>query len=251
MGGGGETQKTTSSTTPWAGVQPSITNYLNQAQTQFNKPFQYNSGDQIAPFSPEQQYGMSATTQRAIDGSPVNAAAQKNITNTLNGDYLSPNSNPWLKANVGQALDDVTGRVNSQFSNSNFGGSANQELLSRNLGATAAGMYGSNYTGERNNQLSAAGMAPTLANTDYQDLNALQGVGAQRQGLSQQYLDQANGLYNNYNGYGQAQLDNYGNAVRTGMGGGSNTTSTSPNPNQSNTLANVAGLASIAASFGF
>lgn len=249
--GGGKTTKTTQSTAPWAGVQPYITDYLGKAQNQANTPFQYNAGDQIAGFSPEQQYGLSAQTQRAIQGSPVNAAAQNNITNTLNGSYLSPDSNPWLKANVNQALDDVTGRINSQFSNANFGGSANQELLARNLGSTAAGMYGQNYSSERNNQLQAAGMAPTLANTDYQDISALQNVGQQRQGLAQNYLDQANGLYNNFVQYPQTQLDNYGNAVRIGMGGGSTTTGTSPNPNQSSALANIAGIASIAGAVGF
>lgn len=251
MSSGGGSQKTTQTTTPWAGVQPYITNYLSRAQTESNTPFQYNSGDQIAPFSPEQQYGLSAQTQRAIQGSPVAQAAQNNIQNTLQGNYLSPDSNPWLKANVSQALDDVTGRVNSQFGNANFGGSANQELLSRSLGSTAAGMYGQNYASERGNQLQAASMAPTLANIDYQDLAALQGVGAQRQGLAQQYLDQANNLYGQYTGYPQQQLDEFGRAVGLGMGGGSTTVGTSPNPNQSNTLANVAGLASIAASFGF
>jgi hypothetical protein len=250
-GGGGGTQKTTQSTTPWAGVQPYIKDYLSTAQNVADTPFQFNAGDQVAGFSPEQQYGLSAQTQRAIQGSPVNLAAQNNITNTLQGSYLSPDSNPWLKANVNQALDDVTGRVNSQFSNANFGGSTNQEVLARNLGSTAAGMYGQSYAQERGNQLQAAGMAPTLANTDYQDLSALQGVGAQRQALSQQYLDQANNLYGQYTGYPQQQLDAYGRAVGVGMGGGSTTVGTSPNPNQSNTLANVAGIASMAAAFGF
>jgi len=238
---GGSKQTSTSSTTPWSGVQPYITDYLQKSQNAVNTPFQYNSADQIAPFSPEQQYGLSMQTQRAIQGSPVNAAAQGNITDTLNGAYLSPDSNPYLKANVDQALSDVTGRVNSQFGNANFGGSANQELLTRNLGATASGMYGQNYTTERGNQLQAAGMAPTLANTDYQDIQALQNVGAQRQGLSQQYLDQANNLFNANAGWGQQKLNNYGQAVGIGMGGGSNTTSTSPNPNQSNGLANLVG----------
>lgn len=249
-GGGGSTQKSTSTTTPWAGVQPYITDYLNKGQAQFNTPFQYNTGDQIAGFSPEQQYALSAQTQRAIQGSPVNAAAQGNITNTLNGNYLSPDSNPYLAQNVNKALGDVTARVNSQFNNNNFGSSANQELLTRNLGDTASQMYGQNYTNERNNQLQAAGMAPTLANTDYQDIAALGDVGAQRQNLSNQYLNQANNLFTSNYQYPQQQLDNYGNVIRTGMGGGSSTTNTAPNPNQSNPLAGALGGAAAGSSFG-
>lgn len=249
-GGGGSQQKSTQTVVPWAGVQPYITDYLAKSQNVANTPFQYNAGDQIAPFSPEQQYGLAAQTQRAIQGSPVNAAAQSNITDTLNGNYLSPDSNPWLKANVDQALNDVTGRINSQFGNANFGGSANQELLARNLGSTAAGLYGQNYTTERGNQLQAANLAPTLANTDYQDIAALQNVGAQRQGLSQSYLNQANNLYNSYIGYPAQQLDIYGNAVRTGLGGGSTSTSSTPNPNQSNPFAGALGGAATGFSIG-
>jgi hypothetical protein len=82
-GGGGSKQTQTTTVTPWAGVQPHITNYLSRAQDVSNTPFQFNQGDQIAPFSPEQQFALSGTTQRAIQGSPNNLAAQGNNFNTL------------------------------------------------------------------------------------------------------------------------------------------------------------------------
>jgi hypothetical protein len=240
-GGGGSKQTQTTTVTPWAGVQPYITDYLGRAQGQSNVPFQFNQGDQIAPLSPEQQYGLSGTTARAIQGSPNNLAAQGNNFNTLTGAYMSPDSNPWLKQNVDTALGDVQSRVNSQFNNNNFGSSAHQETLTRNLGQTAAGMYGSNYDQERGRQMQASALAPTLAETDYRDLQALTGVGDVRRGLAQDYLNQANGLFNNATGYNQQQLDNYGRAVGLGMGVGSNQTSTSPNPYQSSPIAGAIG----------
>jgi hypothetical protein len=240
-GGGGSKQTQTTTVTPWAGVQPYITDYLGRAQGQSNVPFQFNQGDQIAPLSPEQQYGLSGTTARAIQGSPNNLAAQGNNLNTLMGAYMSPDSNPWLKQNVDTALGDVQSRVNSQFNNNNFGSSAHQETLTRNLGQTAAGMYGSNYDQERGRQMQASALAPTLAETDYRDLQALTGVGDVRRGLAQDYLNQANGLFNNATGYPQQQLDNYGRAVGLGMGVGSNQTSTSPNPYQSSPIAGAIG----------
>jgi hypothetical protein len=249
-GGGGSTQSSTQTVTPWSGVQPFLTDYLQKGQQQYGTPFQYNSGDQIAPFSPEQQYGLAMTTQRAINGSPVVNAAQQNALGTLNGDYMNPDSNPWLKNTVDTALNDVTGRVNSQFGNSNFGSSANQELLTRNLADTASNIYSQNYQNERNRQMQDQALAPTLGQTDYTDAQALLGVGGARQGLAQQYLDQANGLYNNYIGYPQAQLDAYGNVIRTGMGVGSSSTSTSPNPNQSSPLAGALGGAATGFSLG-
>ena len=240
-GGGGSKQTQTTTVTPWAGVQPYITDYLSRAQGQSNVPFQFNQGDQIAPLSPEQQYGLSGTTARAIQGSPNNLAAQGNNFNTLTGAYMSPDSNPWLKQNVDTALGDVQSRVNSQFNNNNFGSSAHQETLTRNLGQVAAGMYGSNYDQERGRQMQASALAPTLAETDYRDLQALTGVGDVRRGLAQDYLNQANGLFNNATGFNQQQLDNYGRAAGLGMGVGSNQTSTSPNPYQSSPIAGAIG----------
>jgi hypothetical protein len=252
MDSGGDTQQSSSQNDPWKPAQPYIKDYLGQAKGQFNKPFQFNDGDQIAPFSPEQQLGLSMTTNRAINGSPVMNAAQQNAYGTLNGSFMSPDSNPWLQANVGQAMDDVTGRINSQFNNNNFGGTAHQETLGRNLGEVGSNMYGANYDAERSRQMQTMGMAPQMAAADYQDATALLGVGDARQGLAQRYLDQSSGLFNQNNGYGQQQLDAYGNAVRTGLGAGSQTTQTSPNPNQSSGTANLIGTGLMAASmFGF
>ena len=239
--GGGETQTSTSKNEPWSGVQPYITDYLKQAQTQKNTPFSFNSGDQIAPFSPEQQYGLGMTTQRAIKGSPVMNAAQGNAYNTLQGNFMSPDSNPWLKQNVDTAMSDTAGYVNRQFNNNNFGGSANQEQLTRDLGKVSGQMYGANYDQERARQMSAMGMAPQMAESDYRDAQALLGVGDARQGQAQKYLDQANGLFGANNGYNQAQLDAYGRAVQTGMGAGGTSTTTAPNANQRSGIADLIG----------
>jgi hypothetical protein len=249
--GGGETQTSTSNNEPWSGVQPYITDYLKKAQTQSNTPFTFNSGDQIAPFSPEQQYGLGMTTQRAINGSPVMNAAQGNAYNTLQGNFMSPDSNPWLKQNVDTAMGDVQGRINSQFNNNNFGGSAHQENLTRDLGKVSGQMYGANYEQERARQMQTMGMAPQMAESDYRDAQALLGVGDARQQLSQSYLDQANGLFNQNKDYPQQQLDAYGRAVGVGMGAGGTNTTTSPNPNQRSGIADMIGTGlSVASLFG-
>lgn len=247
-GKGGGSQTSTTVNTPWSGVQPYITDYLKRSQDQSNTGFDFNEGDQISPFSPEQQYGLSMTTQRAIDGSPVMNAAQGNAFNTLQGNFMSPDSNPWLKENVDTAMNDVTGRINSQFGNNNFGGTAHQETLGRGLGQVAAGMYGQNYDSERARQMQTMGLAPQMAESDYRDAQALLGVGDARQQLSQSYLDQANGLFNQNNQFPQTQLDNYGRAVSIGMGAGGNSSTTGPNPNQRSGIADLIGTGLSAAS---
>src|SRR3990167_8712220 len=105
---------------------------VKRGQSVTNQPYQYYSGDRIAPFSPEQQLGMGLTTQRAMSGSPLLNAGQQNATDTLTGNYMSPDSNPWLRSNVDRAMGDVSSRVNSMFGNDNFGSTAHQELLTRN-----------------------------------------------------------------------------------------------------------------------
>ena len=241
MGKPSSQQTSTQTSTPWSGVQPYMTDYLSKAQQATNQPYNFYNGSTVAGFSPEQQAGMNLGTNRALAGSPALNSANTSITDTLNGNYLSPDSNPYLKQNVNTALDDVQSRVNSQFSGNNYGSSANQELLAKNLGQTAAGMYGQNFTNERNNMMQAANLAPTLANADYLDANQLQNIGAQRQGLSQQYLNAASGQFNNAQQYPFQQLQRYGQAIG-GINGGGTTTTSAPNPNQQSALGNLAGL---------
>lgn len=250
-GGGGGESTTTQKADPWSGVQPYIKDYLQLGKQVTSNPYNFYNGDTVAGFSPEQEAGFNLSTQRALAGSPTLNAANQNITSTLNGDYLNPSSNPYLQANVNQALGDVQTRVNSQFNNPNFGGSAHQELLTRNLGDTASQMYGQNYSQERQNQLNAAGQATNLASADYLDSQALQGVGAQRQGLSQQYLTNAANQFNGAAQFPYDQLSRYGDVIKAGqgVGGGTSTSTTSGGDSGSSDLANIAGLALTAASF--
>jgi hypothetical protein len=248
--GGGSQQTTVQKSDPWSGVQPYITDYLSKASSQASQPYNFYNGDTIAGFTPTQQAGQQLATQRAMAGSPTLNSANNLATNTLNGNYLSPDSNPYLKQNVNTALNDVQTRVNSQFNGNNYGSTANQELLTRNLGDTAAQMYGNNYTNERNNQMQTMGQAPQLANADYNDANQLMNVGGQQQNQAQQYLTAGANAFNGANGYNQQQLDNYGRAVNLGMGGGNTTTATGPNPNQSNGMASALGGALSGAGLG-
>lgn len=238
---GGSTQTSTQTSAPWSGVQPYLTDLLKRGQNVTNNPYNFYNGDTVAGFSPEQEMGFNLGTQRAIAGSPTLDAANRNTTSTLNGDYLNPGSNPYLKQNVNTALNDVQTRVNSQFSGNNYGSSANQELLTRNLGETAGQMYGQNYSNERNNQMQAANQAQGLAGADYQDANYLQGIGAQRQGLANQYLGNAAGQFNQAAQFPYQQLQRYQGVVNAGTGQGGTQTTTAPNPNQSNGFASLLG----------
>ena len=246
---GGSTQTSTSKSEPWSGVQPYLTDLLQRGKTVSNNPFSFYNGDTVAGFAPEQEAGFNLGTQRALAGSPTLNAANNNITKTLNGDYLNPASNPYLKQTVNNALDSVQTRVNSQFSGNNYGSTANQELLTKNLGDVANSIYGQNYTNERNNQLNASGQATGLASADYQDANYLQGIGAQRQGLANEYLGNSATTYDKAAQFPYDQLQRYQGVVNAGTGQGGTQTTTQPNPNQSNGFANLLGAGLSLASF--
>jgi len=102
-------------------------------------------------------------------------------------------------------------------------------------------MYGQNYTNERNNQMNAANQALGYGQADYQDLNSLLAAGDTRQKLSQQYANQAYQDWLEQRNYPLSQLDILGNTIGMSMGNSGTTQSTQPNPNQSNTAANLLG----------
>jgi hypothetical protein len=250
MGGGSkQPDTTTQKMEPWSGVQPYLKDYLKLGQNVTKNPFQFYNGDTVAGFAPEQEMGFNLATQRALAGSPTQNAANQQVTNTLRGDYLNPDSNPFLKGTVDRALGDVQTRVNSQFNNNNFGGSAHQETLQRGLGEQANAIYGQNYTNERNNQMSAVGNAIPLAAADYADASVLQGIGQQRQGLANQYLGLNSNTFNQAAQFPYEQLQRYGNVVSQGTGTGGTTTTTGPQQ-QSSPLAGALGGAATGFSIG-
>jgi len=76
--------------------------------------------------------GQTLTKAAPQDFSQSDALLKSVMAGTANP--YSQQDNPYFEKTLNLALNDTTGRVNNQFRNSAFGGSANQELLSRNLG---------------------------------------------------------------------------------------------------------------------
>lgn len=96
---------------------------------------------------------------------PLLPAAQAEAAKTINGDYLNPDSNPYFK----QSVNDALGLAQSNFTGM-YGGAAGgnlnnsgfQESLARGLGATATNAYAQNYSNERQRQATAAFGAPQM-----------------------------------------------------------------------------------------
>lgn len=199
LGGGGGLPAnggnvTTVTMEPPAYLKPYLTDILNQAKGQYyGQPPQYYPGSTVAGFSPTSQQAMGLATQRALNGSPVNAAASNQLTNTLNGNYLY--GNPGFNAAYQAAASQIIPQVGSVFGGANrlHSGLA-QTAVAQGLGNAFAGLYGQ----ERNNQLQAAAFAPQAANQSWTDIGHLAAVGGLQDVMNQNQLsDQVNRF--NYN----------------------------------------------------
>tara|TARA_R100001440_G_scaffold60761_2_gene80618 strand:+ start:5944 stop:6762 length:819 start_codon:yes stop_codon:yes gene_type:complete len=174
---------TTTSAEPSEFVRPYLTEAFDQAQNLFQSSTpNYFPNQTYADFSPETETALQLATARATGGNPLLGSAQSEINNILQGNYLSPTSNPFLQGLYNQMAGDVTAGVQSQFSKAGrLGSAANQRVLAEELGDLATRVYAPNFQAERQNMMAATQLAPQLAQADFQDIQALAGVGQQRE----------------------------------------------------------------------
>jgi len=169
-----------STTSPYAAVIPAINDYISQIQgTYANTP-------QISQY---EQQGYDALKGVASDTSGVDAAVAAN-TKTINGDYLTPDTNPYLA--------DIAKRVGAgalQTINTTFGGGGrtgsglHATYAGEGVGNALTDLYGSVYESERSRQDGAIARAGTVDASRYTAPNALIEAG---KGISARPFDIAN-----------------------------------------------------------
>lgn len=180
-------------------------------------------------------------------------------------------SNPYLDATFGKAADTVQNRLESQFAGAGRNVSASMPANSDMLTDLATKIYGGAYEGERDRQLAygqqqlgigaqgyenernrmaddldsqsrlqlgVAGMAPSLANQDYVDLQQLQGVGGQVEDLAGRYMEDQAARWDFGQNAPQINLDNYLSRIGGAFPGQSTTMTT---PTYRNRTAGAAG----------
>lgn len=245
--GGGSTSSTvTQKADPWAGIQPQLTQAAGDTQNLYNQgmlaPKAYQ-GQTYADFSPLQQQAMDLTTQRATNGSPINTANAGLLTDTLNGNYLNPDTNPYLKDTYDQAAKSVQGTVNGAFGQAGrYGSGLNQQTLGNSLDNLATGIYGQNYQQERSRQAASSALAPQVANQDYTDLSALSNVGSQQQGQSQNAINDAITRFNSATAAPGQNIQNYIGLLNGAGGNYGSSTGTTTQPYYQNNAATGLGL---------
>lgn len=242
--GGGSAPTTTttiSKSEPPAFVQPWSETLMTRGAALSNQPYEAYPGQKIAAMNNYQNTGLQATANRAIQGSPTMNSANQMLTNTMNGDYMNPNSNPYLASNVNAAMDAAGAKVNSQFSGSNYGTTAHQGTLANALGSVAGQMYGQNYQDERTQQMRAASYVPQYAQQDYADAQALIGVGDAYRNDNQSNINQALANWTEAKQNPYKSLDTLASTIATASGGYANSSSSAPNPYQATPMASMIG----------
>jgi hypothetical protein len=146
---------------PWKPAQPYIIKGMQQTNAVFdqqqpileaNSKLAQEAYRQLAP-------GAFGPNQLVSDG-------QGFLSRTLAGDYLD--SNPYLDQYVGDVLGDVGDQVRSEFSQAGrYGSGYNQSILARELGRASTAIRGQEFGNERNRQMQAAGMVPSLRQAEY------------------------------------------------------------------------------------
>lgn len=241
--GGGKT-KTTTTTEPWSGVKPYLLGGYKDAKNLYeNGAPDYYPYQTVGPMSSYTKNALDATAQRAAYGSDVTRAAQGQLTDTINGDYL--NSNPYLQGAINAAVQPITNAfssevmpgIDSNFSAAGRYGSGLQgqayddanAQLAQQIGNVSSQMAYQNYGDERQRQMQAMLFAPQMAAQDYIDLGMLGQAG---QGYDQynQNLINADIQKWNYNNNADWNFLNDYIGLLNGATGGSSTTT---QPNQS------------------
>ena len=197
--GGGGSQTQTQDIAPW--LKEYVTYGLGEAKNLYkgNTPTYYPGQTYVDP-SMQTTSAIDLATKRAMAGSPLTSGAISQQQGTIGGQYLG--ANPYLEAALrpGQqaatrAYEQAISGTRSQAAGAGrYGSGAQNQLESlsqQNLANALANQAGQaayqNYATERGLQQQSALAAPTLAQSEYADINQLLQAGQ----LGEQYKQAA------------------------------------------------------------
>ena len=184
---------TTTSAEPSEFIRPYFQQAIDYGQDLFESQTpQFFPEATYTGFAPQTETALQLAQARAIQGNPLLGSAQGEVNKILQGDYLSPTSNPFLQNVAQQVADNVTSQVQSQFSRAGrLGSGANQEILAKQLADSQNRLFADNFAAERQRQFDAVQLAPQLAREDYSDIAQLGQVGQVREDMEMAKLQDA------------------------------------------------------------
>jgi len=105
--------------------------------------------------------GQPITTSSALNGFAGNGGLdtgyidQSLLNQTANGNFLTPDSNPFIKSIANQAADAAQARTNAQFGSAGRSGGLYAQLFGQGVANAANQVYAQNYENERQRQIAA------------------------------------------------------------------------------------------------
>lgn len=251
-GGGGSTvqSSTVQKADPWSEQQPYLKEQYQTAQQLGQQPSEFYPGQTFSSFSPETEAALAAQTNRAVQGSPLTGASQQNLTDTLNGNFLSA-GNPYFQNMADKITAQVQPQIDADFaSHGRFGSGLHGRAIGEGLGSALGALAYQNYGDERARQMQAAGMAPQAAQQDYFDIAKLAEAGGAREDLVQQAINEAMARYNYQFEEPWQRLGQYASIVQGSAPGGSTSTYTTNPGFRQNIGAGLLGGAATGAGLG-
>lgn len=230
MGSSSTPSRTTQVTEPPDFIEPYMEYGAQQSRALYETGGpQYYPGNTVVPFSQQTEQALGLTEQRALQGSQVTNAAQDYATGVLGGNYLPGGSqgNPYLDATFNKAALATQNQLASEFARSGRNVDASEGLRAQQLEGLATSIYGGAYDAERQRQQAMVPFSTQLANQDYVDLQALQGVGGQVEDLTGRLMQDQAARFDYSQNRPQINLDNYISRI-TGAYPGQNATQVTP-----------------------
>lgn len=213
-GGGGTTtsqQTVNTNMGPWQPQQQYLGDVFQNAKHWFDDTSNQNyfPTSTVAGMTSGQTQGLDKVVQMGLEGSPLMPAANRTALDTINGTYLDPSTNPYLKGTFDVAAGDITRayqtatapNTDAAFAAAGrYGGGAyrnmresNELSLGKRLGETATTIYGDNYARERQNQLNQTNNVGSLIQASYLDPTAaINAAGALQQQNQAELTDEVN-----------------------------------------------------------
>ena len=232
----GEETKVTNQ--PWSVMRPQKRGQLGGAWDWYQSGVGGNQMpfSSVADFTPMQKMGQNLAAMKAYFGSPMVNQGSRLASSTINGDFVNPQSNPYLGKYFQQGAEDMSNTylnntmpmLRSTAQQAGMGNSTADALLKGqamrgyNLGLSnlSTNIYGGAYKDERNNQNQMMNTIPSFYNIENQDLNTLQGIGQQNQQQAQSYLNEIKQMWDTRQAAPYTRLAQYGNLISPLFGQG-------------------------------
>jgi hypothetical protein len=237
MGGGGGGSTTESGIDE--SIKPYVTYGLEEAKRQYEAPgAQFFPGQTYVSPSEATQVALQAAQNRAMYGSPIQAAANQEYLSTVQGKGVNPFLEGALAGTTRRAQEAYTqgiqGIQSKASSMGRYGSSAMgqqvgqaQDVFGRNLAESAGQLAYQSAEAERGRQMQAVANAPAYAQADYQDIQKLLTAGQGQEQYQQKALQDAINRYNYEQTLPQQKLQQFTNLFTSVPSGGTSTTTQS------------------------